>query len=179
MYKLKKETEGKREYENTLTGTRVTTSLIKIDQQGNKWWVFDDLLNIPFIRKKAAEHVTRLYGMGMTKSDLEDFITEQKETLRGSDEDKYEQLYARLLHLESMMKGTDPIKQSLGLCTVYFLKDDESIDTWSMDVATEKMKLMEFNQELQAFFLNELTVGMGNLTQLYKSISQIALMGSK
>jgi hypothetical protein len=175
MYKLETETAEKRTYRSTITGTEIGTHLLHNGEDGAKWWAFDDLLQIPFIRKKAGEKVTQLYGVGLTKEDLAVFINKTKAVLKGNDAEKYEKAYSELLQLEAVVNETaDPVKQSLSLCAVYILADTERVDTFSFTDAIEKMNLWALQPDLQAFFLNWLTDGMNDFTKHYSSITQIA-----
>lgn len=175
MYELQNSTATKRTYRSSITGTEVTTSLIHTSQSGDKWWAFDDLLNIPFIRKKTAENLTRLYGAGIVKEDLLEVVKKLKDLLKSSDSEKYEKSYAEVLQLEQMAdKVMDPIKQSLSLCPVYILAEDERIDTFNSAEAKTKMEKWALDPDAQAFFLNWLNDGMNAYLSLSNTISQIA-----
>lgn len=180
MYDLINASDNKRIYKSSITGTEVSTKLIHTDEGGGKWWAFEDLLNMPFIRKKAAESVTQLYGAGVTKDDLTSFVNKTKEILKSTDADKYEKAYSEVLQLEAITNQiADPVRQSLSLCTVYILADDEQIDTFTTAKAGEKMSAWTLQPELQAFFLNWLTDGMNAYTTLYGNITQIVLSQEK
>lgn len=180
MYTLTNDQPTKRTYTSSITGTEINTVLIYTDEDGANWWAFEDLLNIPFIRKKAAEKFTNLYGVGITKEDLEGFVQRLKTLLKSSDTEKYEKAYSEVLQLESIAANTaDPVKQSLGLCAVYIMGNDERVDTFSFDIAAEKMKRWALDMGAQAFFLNWLTDGMNAYTTLYNQVSQIVLTQEK
>jgi len=149
--------------------------MIYTDGSGNNWWAFEDLLQMPFIRKKAAEKVSQLYGVGITKEDLTGFITKIKATLRGPDAERYEKVYSEVLNLESIIESTvDPVKESLSLCTIYIMQDDERIDNFSYQQAARKIELWTLDTDAQAFFLTWLSDGMNDFTTHYRSIMQIA-----
>lgn len=176
MYQLQQQTDTKRTYRSSITGTEVSTYLLHTGQDGANWWAFEDLLNIPFIRKKAAEKLTQLYGAGITKEDLTKIVSTLKTLLRSQDPEKYERAYSEVLQLEEITEQTaDPVKQSLSLCAVYILSDDEQVDTFSSTLTRDKMEKWALQTDLQAFFLNFLTSGMNAYTTLYDSISQTAL----
>lgn len=175
MYELNKKTATKRTYRSSITNTEISTFLLKTGEDKRKWWAFEDLLSIPFIRKKAAEKLTQLYGAGLTKEDLGDFIKNQKELLRGNDPEKYEKVYSAMLNLEAISDQTaDVVKQSLSLCSVYILADDEAPDSFSYQIAGKKMSDWSLDLNLQGFFLNWLTDGMIAFTKTFGSITQIA-----
>lgn len=175
MFQLTKQEDKRRTYTSTVTGTDVTTKLIYTDKNGMDWWTFEDLLNIPFIRKKAAEKASDLYGRGFTNDDLKAFIEMQKITLKGSDSDKYERAYSEILQLEKIVETTiDPIKESLSLCTIYILGNEERIDTFSFRDAEEKISSWALDLDSQAFFLTYFLDGIVNYTKCLKDISQIA-----
>ncbi len=153
MYILQKETDNKRIYRSSITGTEVITTLIYTDSDGRKWWAFEDLLQIPHIRRMAANNISQLYGAGFTKNDLSNFVNKSKSILKGIDPDKYEKAYSELLQLETIVESNiDPVKQELGLCSVYILGDDERIDFFSSREASEKMELWALDIDTQAFF---------------------------
>lgn len=175
MYTLTDQTDIRRTYRSDITGTEIHTKLLYTDGSGNKWWSFEDLLQMPFIRKKASEKVSQLYGVGITKEDLTAFITRIKASLKGSDADRYERAYSDVLQLENIINDTaDPVKQSLSLCTVYIMHDTERVDTFSFADATNKMSLWAIDLEAQAFFLSYVTSGITDYTKLFSSITQIA-----
>lgn len=176
MYELHTSNNTQRTYRSSVTNTEVTTSLIYTSEDGVKWWAFDDLLSIPFIRKKAAESLTRLYGAGIEKEDLTHVVNRLKELLKSNDAEKYERSYAEVLQLEEMAeKVADPVKQSLALCPVYILADDERIDTFSSTQAKTKMERWALNLDEQAFFLEWLQDGMNAYLSLSNSITQTVL----
>lgn len=175
MYELQKETKKKRTYRNTVTGTEITTSVIYTDKDGRAWWAFDDLLQIPHIRKMAASQITQLYGVGFTKKDMTEFVTSQKAILKSNDPEKYEKAFAGILSIESAVNNNlDPVKQELGLCSVYILAADERVDFFSSVQTAEKMELWSTDIDLQSFFLNWLSGGMNDFTRHYKAITTIA-----
>ena len=176
MYQLTAQTDKNRTYKNTQTGTEVKTSLKFVDDDGNGWWAFDDLFAIPAIRKIASQKIAQLYGIGVTVEDIKTFLEKHKQTLKGTAADKYERAYADVLNFETIVDQTaDPIKQSLALCTVYVLSDDERIDTFSMQDAAEKMKLWSLKPDVQAFFLSWWMDGINPYMNLSVKPSPIAL----
>lgn len=180
MYELTHETEKRRTYRSQQTETEVHTFLLFTDGAKNNWWAFEDLLNIPFHRKKAAENITQFYSSGITVDDLNSFIENHKATLKSTDADKYEKAFAEVIQLERLKEQAgDPVKQCLGLCTVYVLADAEQIDIWNQSNAALKMNLWALDIKLQSFFLNWLTDGMNNLQEHLKSLSQIVSIVSQ
>lgn len=176
MYQLTQESELTRVYTSQITGTEVETYVLQTTPEtGEKWWTFRDLISIPFIRKKAAEQVTSLYGAGITKADLDSLIASMKDLLRANDPEKYEKIYSEILQLEKLSNQTaDPVKQSLSLCTVYIMADKERIDNFSMKDAANKMEQWSLQPDLQAFFLSFLTDHMNNYAKSYTELSAIA-----
>ena len=173
MYQLQKETEKKRIYRSSVTGTDMTTTLIYTDIEGRKWWGFEDLLQIPHIRRMAANNISQLYGVGFTQKDLSDFVSRSKNILKGNDSDKYEKAYSELLQLEAIAESNiDPVKQELGLCAVYVLGDSERVDFFSSSEASEKMELWSMDIDAQAFFLSWLSDGITGYSQVSSSIGQ-------
>ena len=175
MYQLQTETDTQRIYRSSITGTDISTSVIYTDATGNKWWAFDDLLQIPHIRKMAANNISQLYGMGFTVEDLKSFTGKMKGILKSTDQERYEKAYSELLQLESLVENNiDPVKQELGLCSVYIMGDKERVDTFSSREALEKMRLWALDIEAQSFFLTWLTDGINDFRKVYNSITQIA-----
>lgn len=175
MYKLIKKTAKRREYRSEITGTIVVTGLIKTDPAGNKWWAFEDLLSIPYMRKKAAQHITDMYSAGMTKSDLASIFKNLKEVLKSGDSEKYEKAYSEILRAEAILSNVmDYEAQSLSLASIYILSDDERIDTFSFGDAAKKLEDWRLQPELQSFFLNYVTDGMNAYMSLYQKASQLA-----
>lgn len=173
MYQLQNETENQRTYRSTITGTDVTTSLLYTDASGNKWWAFDDLLQIPHIRKMAANNISQLYGQGFTAEDLKGFAGRVKALLRSTDPEKYEKAYSEVITLESIVENNlDPVKQELGLCSIYILADEERVDTFTSREALEKMELWSLDMDAQAFFLIWLSAGMNDYRAHYNSIME-------
>ena len=175
MYQLTTTTDKTRSYRSTITGTEITTTLLYIDIDENKWWAFDDLLQIPHIRKMAANNISQLYGQGFTAEDLQDFIGRLKTHLKSNDPEKYEKAYSEAIALESIVANNlDPVKQELGLCSIYILSDTERVDTFSTKEALEKMERWALDLDAQAFFLTWLNAGINDYSKAYKSIMQTA-----
>jgi hypothetical protein len=180
MYTLQSTTTTTRTYRSTITGTDVTTSILYTDASGNKWWAFDDLLQIPHIRKMAANNISQLYGQGFTSDDLKGFAARLKTLLRSTDGEKYEKAYSEVLTLESIAASNlDPVKQELGLCSVYILSDEERVDTFSTRDALTKMEQWALDLDAQAFFLTWLSAGMNDYRAHYNSIMQTASLVKK
>ena len=175
MYTLKTETESRRVYINDQTGTEVATYHLRTGEDGEKWWAFEDLMNIPFMRKAATDHIAQLYSAGVTRDDLKRFIAALKQMLKSADAEKYEKSYAEVLRVERIMEtATDPVKQSLALCTVYIMRSDERVDNYDFSLASQKIQAWGMQPDLQSFFLNWLTDGMNAYTSLYATASRIA-----
>lgn len=180
MYELQTETDTQRIYRSSETGTETQLNLLTQSKDGAKWWAFNDLLSIPYIRKEASAGITRYYGNGITDNDLDRIIASQKELLRGNDPEKYEKAYAGILELEALKKETaDPMRQALGLCSVYILADDELPDVFSTSRTKQKIERWALEPELQSFFLTWFQDGMNAYTSLYDSITKIALSQEK
>lgn len=180
MYQLQTTTDTQRTYRSTITGTDITTSLLYTDANGQKWWAFDDLMQIPHIRKMAANNISQLYGQGFTAEDLKEFTKRVKGILKGSDTERYEKAYSEILTLESIVENNlDPVKQELGLCSVYILADDERVDTFSSRKAVEKMEVWSMDLDAQAFFLSWLSGGMNGFKTLYNDLTKIVSTSQK
>ena len=175
MYQIEEETAVRRIYRSTLTGTRIATKVIYTDGAGDKWWAFEDLLQIPFIRKKASERMSQLYGIGINKEDIEAMIARLKGILREDTAERYERAYSEVLNMEAIINQTaDPVRESLSLCTVYIMREDEQVDSFSAQLAAAKIERWALDLDAQAFFLNWLTDSMNDLTAAYSIISKIA-----
>lgn len=164
-----------RVYRDTSTDTEVVTYLLKTDKQKNTWWTFEDLFTLPFIRQLSAKKVLDLYGHGLTLDDIKTLTAQVKANLRSDSPEKYELAYAKVLELENLTETmADPVKQCIGLCTVYILLNDEMPDVWTNHVSSLKMSLLGLDSDLQAFFLSWWTGIMRHSGSLLKGVSRIA-----
>lgn len=183
MLKLTKQEErtfnGKptmfRDYKNTLTDSNVSTYLLYTDKFGNKWWTFEDLFALPFIRQLTAKKVIDLYGHGLSLDDVKSITAQLKTILKTDGPERYEHAYAKCLELENLAETmADPVKQCMGLCTVYVLLNDEMPDAWTNAVNSQKMTILSLDIDSQAFFLNWWTGIMRRSGQVLKGLSRIA-----
>ena len=164
-----------RNYKNTMTGNDLTTYHLYTDKFGNTWWTFEDLFALPFIRQFTAKKVLDLYGNGLTLEDVKSITAQVKTILRSDSGERYEQAYAKILELENLTETmADPVKQCMGLCTVYLLFNDEMPDAWSNQVTSQKMTAMAHDLEAQAFFLTWWTDIMRRSGKVLKGLSRIA-----
>jgi hypothetical protein len=162
-------------YKNTITGTECTMYLLRTDIFGNKWWSFEDLFTLPFIRQLSAKKVLDLYGHGLAMEDIKLITGQLKSVLKSNDVEKYEKAYAKVLELDNLTETlADPVRQCMGLCTVYLLFNDEFPDAWSNEIVSKKMTAMAQDIESQAFFLNWWIGVMKQSGQVLKGLSQIA-----
>jgi len=169
-----------RVYANNLTGGTCETYLLHTDQFGNKWWAFLDLFTLPFIRQLAAKKVLDLYGHGLALDDVKMISGQLKTILRSASPEKYEQAYAKAMELENLAETmADPVKQCMGLCTVYLLLNDEMPDAWTQQVTSQKMTVMAVDISLQSFFLNWWTGIMRHSGLVLKGLSQIVSTASE
>lgn len=163
-----------RVYSNTMTNTEVVTYLLHTDTLGNTWWTFEDLFALPFIRQLAAKKVLDLYGNGLSLDDVKSISSQLKTILRTDGQDKYERAFAKVLELENLAEMmADPVKQCMGLCTVYLLMNDEQPDAWTNQVTAAKMTAMAMDVGAQSFFLNWWTGIMRHSGQVLKGLSRI------
>lgn len=162
-------------YKNTLTGSEVVTYLMRTDILKNKWYGFEDLYTIPFIRQLYAKKVIDLYGQGLALDDIKLITGQLKGILKSQDVEKYEKAYGKVLELENLSETlADPVKQCMGLCTVYLLFNDELPDGWSPTIISQKMTALAEDVDSQAFFLNWWTEVMRHSGQVLKGLFQIA-----
>lgn len=162
-------------YRNTMTENEVTTYLLYTDKHKNAWWTFEDLFGLPFIRQLAAKKVLDLYGHGLSLEDVKTITGQLKTTLRSESPEKYEQVYAKVLELENLTETmADPVKQCIGLCTVYLLLNEEQPDVWTNHWSAQKMTLLSFDVAAQSFFLSWWTGIMRLSGSVLKGLSQIA-----
>lgn len=167
-------------YTNSLTGGNLTTYFLRKDKFDNTWWAFEDLFSIPFIRQVASKKVIDLYGHGLSLSDIKSHTGQLKGILKSNSAEKYEQAYAKVLELENLTDNlADPVRQSLGLCTVYLLMNDESPESWTERVSNEKMSALALDPESTAFFLNWWIEQTKHFGALLKGLSQIASIASQ
>lgn len=164
-----------RKYVNGTTGNELTTYHLYTDRFKNEWWTFEDLFNVPFIRQLAAKKVVDLYGHGLTLTDVTTLTTQIKLLLKTNEADKYERVYAKVLELESLSTAmADPVKQCIGLSTLYLLIGDERPDAYSPDTQRVKFDALALDIEAQAFFLTWWTGVMQHSGQVLKALSLIA-----
>lgn len=154
MWKLDKQEPNHRTYLNAVTGSKAEQTQVKVDKDGNSWWMFDDLSAIPYTRNFAATKISALYTLGLSKEDLNNHIGNLKKILKSDASDKYEQAYAQVLDFENKANNaTDAIKQMSALVCVYFTLNDELIDSFDNALQLKKMALIEADPEMHAFFL--------------------------
>lgn len=182
MLKLTKEekrtvggkTVDTRTYVNTLTGTEISTYHLYTDVQGQRWWTFEDLFGLPFMRQLAAKKVVDLYGHDLSLQDLLAHTAQLKGLLRSQDAEKYEKAYAKVLELETLSTAmADPVKQCIGLCTVYLLLEDEPPDVYFQPTQNRKLAALALDVDAQAFFLSWWIDHMRRSGQLLKGLSRI------
>ena len=162
-----------RVYVNTLTGSQTVTYLLYVDQAGQRWWTFEDLFALPFTRQLAAKKVVDLYGHDLALADILGHTTELKALLRSTDAEKYEKAYAKVLELEALSSGlADPVKQCIGLCTVYLLLEDELPDTYAQSTQNVKLSSLALDLDAQAFFLSWWTDHMRRSGRLLQGLSR-------
>lgn len=167
-------------YKNKVTGSELVTHMLRVDQFGNKWWAFEDLFTLPFIRQIAAKKVLDLYGHGLALEDIKGLTAQIKSILKSNNPDKYELAWAKTHELETLSETmADPVKQCLGLCTVYLLLNDENPDSYTNQVTSQKMTAMALDITSQSFFLNWWTDIMRRSGQVLKGLSRIASMANE
>lgn len=181
MWKLSEEKEGKRIYVNSLTGSKSEQDFVQEDKEGNKWYHFRDLTSIPHVRKFAAMKISSLYTLGLSKEDLNHFISSMKTILKSQDSERYEKAYGTLLDFQSKAENaTDAIKQMSALTCIYFTMNDEDIDSFDQALQAKKMAILEASPELHGFFLErqmEMNERYQNFSNLISEIASTPLNG--
>lgn len=174
MWNLTQETDGKRTYTNSVTGSKCTTTRIYIDREGNPWYAFDDMMQIPFTRQFAATKISSLYQLGLSRDDLSGHISGLKTILKTSDPEKYEKAFALVLDFETKaLAATDAVKQMSSLVCVYYMLTDEPIDSFDGSLQIRKMSILEADPQAHAFFLSRQIEDIEAYTQHLKALSQI------
>lgn len=154
MWKLNNETGDIRTYSNSATGSKCETKKVYQDKEGNSWFMFSDLMTIPYTRNFAATKISSLYALGLSKDDLFGFINTLKQLSKSNDGEKYEKIYAATLDFENKANNaTDAVKQMSSLVCVYFLLNEEGIDSFDGALQSKKMVLLEADTDMHAFFL--------------------------
>jgi hypothetical protein len=157
MWQLTKEEGKRRIYFNSATGSQCATSNVYKDKEGNDWWSFEDLTAMPYTRTFAATKISSLYALGLSKDDLSKHISGLKTILKSNDPEKYEKAYSAVLSFESLAgNATDAIKQMSSLVCVYFLLNDEIIDSFDGNLQSKKMAILEADHHAHSFFLTSL-----------------------
>lgn len=165
-------TKTVRIFRNTQTGTETKLTLIFTDKEGRKWWGFNDLFRIPYMRVSMARNISDLYTIGLSLTDIQTWCNEEKRLLKSDDPEKYEKLFALVLEKEKLATFTaDPIRQQLALCTVYIIADDERIDYFDEAAAEEKLNQWKAFPEMVAFFL---TWHTGHIQHSIKRLEKIS-----
>jgi hypothetical protein len=175
MWKLSNENSERKVYTNSVTSSQCTINKLYTDKDGNTWWGFADLFLIPYTRQFAAQKISSLYQVGLTKEDITAHVSKLKTLAKSVDNEKYEKIYAEALDFESKSQtATDPVKQMSSLVCVYYLLNDEHIDSFNGAIQSQKMSLLENDPELHTFFLRKQIEDMERCTAASGLISQIA-----
>lgn len=162
-------------YRNKSTSTELITYLLYTDKANRQWWTFEDLFSLPFVRQLAAKKVIDLYGHGLSLTDIKAYTTQIKELARSQHAEKYELIYSKVLEMEGLTETmADPVKQCIGLCTVYVLLDQERPDAYVQAEQNVKMSALALDVDAQAFFLRWWTDVMRHSGKVLKGISAIA-----
>lgn len=175
MWNLESEASDKRTYVNSQTGSRCITSKVYVDKEKNNWWAFEDLFTIPYTRNFAATKISSLYALGLSKDDLSSHINGLKEILKSQDKEKYEKAFALVLDFEGKAENaTDPIKQLSSLVCVYYMINDEAIDSFDGSLQLRKMQLLESDPVAHSFFLKLQMQDIETYTHRLVELSQTA-----
>ena len=122
-------------------------SLIKTDDNGNKWYCFRDLGDMPYLRSLVADMAKRFDRAKITKENLTELLQLQKKTKDIAEKDKIaDEIILRTNHLSE--EGC-----LMELCCVYFILNDENPDVYNKVAAVEKQKLINADYKLKCFFL--------------------------
>lgn len=175
MWNLESEKDGKRLYRNSITNSQCVTTKLYQDREGNDWYGFDNLTEIPYTRNFAATKISSLYALGLSKTDLTNHIEGLKKILKSDDREKYEKAYSLVLDFESKANNaTDAIRQMSSLVCVYYMLNDERIDSFEQSLQLHKMSLLEADPKAHAFFLNQQIKDIERYTTFLNQISRIA-----
>ena len=176
MWKLESDNGKERSYLNSATGSKCKTSKIYTDNQGNDWYGFVDLMEIPYTRQFAATKVSSLYALGLSKDDLNIFFTKHKLTLKSNDPEKYEKAYSELLDFQNMVENaTDTVKQLSSLVCVYYMLSNEIIDSFENSMQLRKLSILESDPNAHAFFLSRQIEDIEAYTLRLKQLSETSL----
>lgn len=176
MWRLDNDKDGKRIYKNATTGSECTQTMCYTDKEGNQWWNFDDLRNIPETRIFVTEKISKLFLVNLTIFDLRKFATSFKTMLRSKDNgEKYEKCYNEVMQFESIFENAaDPLRQLNALVPIYFTMNDEEIDSFVNDLQLKKMSIIEADMQMHAFFLKRQSYAMADYINFLDRIFRTA-----
>lgn len=173
MWKLTDTADKIRTYTNSATGSKCQMEEVYLDKEQNRWFMFTDLAAIPYVRNFAANKITSLYTLGLSKDDLTGHIEGLKKVLKSNDPDRYEKAYANVLDFETKaVNATDSIKQMSALVCVYFTLNDEPIDSFENSLQLKKMQLLEADINMHSFFLKRQTDAIEGYTTSLNNLLQ-------
>lgn len=176
MWKLINQVDNTRHYENATTGSKCTTARVYLDKEGNEWWGFEDLMAMPYTRNFAAVKINSLFALGLTRDDITLHIDGLKTILKSDDPEKYEKAFSNILDFETKAAmAADPVKQQSSLVCVYYLLNDEPIDSFLNHLQLIKISLLEADINMHGFFLKRQIDLIENYTTRLNLLSQIVL----
>lgn len=139
-----------------------------------KYYIFDDIMSMPIMRKIGATKVEKLFGKEITPIDQKTFAKSVKEAIDGGMErEAMMRLWGEADRFErSADIASDSEIQYLGLASIYILEEGEQIDYWAESTGVKKIQAWKANPEMASFFLRWVNKSMDLHREAFSAFSR-------
>lgn len=143
--------------------------LIYTDDQGNKFYEFANVLEIPSRRSIAAEVAIREQQMNLTADNLNMLIEHAK---TAGDKGNFSDVMTIINEIQYRLTFAGEEQTLLKLATIYFTINGENPNKYKKEDQDLKMEIFKSNDDVRDFFLQKAY----NLTQIYSDTSEADIL---
>lgn len=128
----------------------ITLNLVYTAKDGTRYYEFQDLTQLPYMRSIGAEIATREAEFCISKEDLKKALNE---TVKLQNENNLAKAGAVLHDLLNRLEYVAEDETLLQLASVYFVQEGENVETYDSIFQREKIRKWREDSESLAFFL--------------------------
>lgn len=141
---------------------KLRTTLEYIDRQGNKWYSFNNILDMSMDRKLMIDEAQRFMELNITKDKLLKIIVSLKDKISNK---KNDDAFVTVANLEARLSLKAETETCLQLCAIIFLINNEPLTHFDNKYYEQKLELLTNDIELRNFFFQLFLIKYKSFTQ--------------
>lgn len=167
-------TEQSLTYTNNQTGEQIVCQQVYDHRELGKFYVFENILQMPFSRKYIFDLAQQMEKIGIEKDELADKMRSVMELCRKREQGFELEVYSIANTVHNHVKGVwDYQKTALMVAAVMIIQEGENIGHFSQQEAERKIDAWRRDATMLGFFLNTVTEKCNKVNKSFANFTQL------